>query len=91
VVANIVNENEEKYEDVGPLEMMYDQLCRMRYDMDALLSKQAAELGESNPYENITWTTNGTSTYKDWRDPTRHYPYGYVWDENTRSVIKVST
>lgn len=95
VVAGIVDESEEKYLDLGPLELMFNELQLLRTEMNMLLqNKTAVGFGESNPYQNVTWadSTNSSNWYNNpFTDPLRHYPQGYAWDDYAKKVVKVTS
>jgi hypothetical protein len=73
-VADEVKDND------GPFMRMYSKIADLQYQIDFLNGKIAG-MGESNPYQNVTWTnTNTTAGAPYWNDPTRNYPPGYVWN-----------
>jgi hypothetical protein len=90
VASEIVNESEERYLDIGPLELMYTEIKAMRVQIESL-TKNSHGIGESNPYQNVTWTDNTTGwTGSQWADPTRNYPSGYVWNPLLGKVTSIN-
>lgn len=71
VAAEITDESDDRYTDAGPLEAMARALTNLQIQVATMTAQRAAGIGESNPYENITWTAPNTSDYNqfsDWRD-----------------------
>ncbi len=52
----------------GPLSSMYNKLLNMQHQLDYLIASRNSGMGESNPYQNITWTSD--KTYPMWKDGT---------------------
>ena len=40
----------------GPLSSMYNKLMYIQNQLDLLMASRNSGMGESNPYQNITWT-----------------------------------
>jgi hypothetical protein len=90
VASEIVNESEEKFLDIGPLELMYTEIKSMRAQIESL-TKSSYDIGEGNPYQNVTWvdTTSGWSGSPH-MDPTRNYPPGHVWNPLLERVVSTN-
>ena len=91
----LVEVSEEIKDNDGPFMRMYSRIADLQHQIDMLLDmlqSSRSGMGESNPYQNVTWADNTTGwTGSQWADPTRNYPHGYQWDHLTKSVIKTTT
>jgi hypothetical protein len=81
--------NEDKDND-GPFMRMYSKMADLQYQIDFLKGKITG-MGESNPYQGVTWTNTNSTADNYWNDPTRNYPAGYVWDANLNKVVSIKT
>ena len=89
VLVEVADENKDKDND-GPFMRMYSKIADLQYQIDFLKGKIAG-MGESNPYQGVTWTNTTSTADNYWNDPTRNYPPGYVWDANSNKVVSVKT
>jgi hypothetical protein len=79
VLADIADESAESYADAGPLEIMYNELQTLRY--------QIAELAVQKVPGTGTYWNNNTSYFND---PTRNYPAGWAWDPENVKVVPLT-
>jgi hypothetical protein len=89
VLAEVSEETKDKDND-GPFMRMYSKISDLQYQIDFLKGKIAG-MGESNPYQNVTWTNTNSTADNYWNDPTRNYTAGYVWDAYSNRVVPIKT
>jgi hypothetical protein len=86
----LVEVSDEIKDNYGPFMRMYSKIADLQYQIDFLKGK-VANMGESNPYQGVTWTNTNSTADNYWNDPTRNYPAGYVWDANSNKVVSIKT
>jgi hypothetical protein len=86
----LVEVSEETKDNDGPFMRMYSKMADLQYQIDFLKGKIAG-MGESNPYQGVTWTNTNSTADNYWNDPTRNYPAGYLWDANSNRVVPIKT
>ena len=86
----LVEVSDEIKDNDGPFMRMYSRIADLQHQIDMLKSRGVG-MGESNPYQNVTWTDNTTGwTGSQWADPTRNYPPGYVWNQTLGKVVSTT-
>lgn len=84
MIASAIVE-EESYEDVGTLQMMYQELIRLRNQVHELQNDQ--KYHQTGSY----WSDSTTGwTGSSYSDPTRNYPLGYVWNAALGKVTSIT-
>jgi hypothetical protein len=86
----LVEVSDEIKDNDGPFMRMYSKIADLQYQIDFLKGK-INSMGESNPYQGVTWTNTNSTADNYWNDPTRNYPAGYVWDANSNKVVSIKT